>query len=275
MDDNSNHYRDVRPLADRSQAVKAMEWFRQYVQERSHAELAGFRREALKGLVRYTPEAADLEGIVMFASMAKSEAEAVITDQIDYFEAMQRDFEWKVYDFDEPSDLAIRLEHRGFRRGVKEAFMLYDLTNHSGVQRSEGLRLDRITDTKGIRDIVTLQETVWGEPFPWLEAALLESLDRTVIYCAYVEAVPVACGWIEFPLQSSFAEIHGGAVLPALRGQGIYREIFNRRAADAQRRGYRYIAVDAAPMSRPILLKQGFKRVCDTVPMRWTCRARP
>jgi hypothetical protein len=37
---------------------------------------------------------------------------------------------------------------------------------------------------------------------------------------------------------------------------------------DARARGYEFVAVDAAPMSRPILMRQGFTPVCFTYPMR-------
>jgi hypothetical protein len=43
--------------------------------------------------------------------------------------------------------------------------------------------------------------------------------------------------------------------------------MLSHRIAEATARGYRWITVDAAPMSRPILLKKGFMRVCWTYPM--------
>jgi GNAT superfamily N-acetyltransferase len=71
-----------------------------------------------------------------------------------------------------------------------------------------------------------------------------------------------------FEWQSTFADLHGGAVLSTLRGKGIYSLLFYDRCQEAQRRGYQYLAVDAAPMSRPILEQKGFQLVCFTYPMR-------
>lgn len=73
---------------------------------------------------------------------------------------------------------------------------------------------------------------------------------------------------MEFPQESDFAELHGGAVLPALRGRGVYTALFNVRAEEARRRGTEFLAVDAAPMSRPILLGKGFHYICETIPYR-------
>ena len=56
-------------------------------------------------------------------------------------------------------------------------------------------------------------------------------------------------------------------VLPAMRGRGLYTAMLSHRIAEAKSRGYRWITIDAAPMSRPILLKKGFMHVCWTYPM--------
>jgi GNAT superfamily N-acetyltransferase len=88
------------------------------------------------------------------------------------------------------------------------------------------------------------------------------------IYCAYVGGEPVGTGWTEFPPDSRFPELHGGAVLESRRGRGIYSDLFAVRVDEAKKRLYDFICVDAAPMSRPILQKIGFRGVCATVPMR-------
>ena len=87
------------------------------------------------------------------------------------------------------------------------------------------------------------------------------------MYCAYVDGKPVATGRISFPAGSNFAGLWGGGVLPAMRGRGLYTAMLSHRIAEAKSRGYRWITIDAAPMSRPILLKKGFMHVCWTYPM--------
>ena len=123
-----------------------------------------------------------------------------------------------------------------------------------------------------IDDIVKVQEETWDCAFPGLAAQLRNALatnsPESAIYCAYLEGAPVGTGWIDFTQGSRFADIHGGAVLSHARGRGIYTLLYDRRVEDARARGVRFLAVDAAPMSRPILLAKGFVHVCDTYPMR-------
>ena len=56
-----------------------------------------------------------------------------------------------------------------------------------------------------------------------------------------------------------FAGLYGGGVEPAYRGKGIYRALVAARADEARRRGYRYLTVDAADTSAPILARLGFE----------------
>jgi len=78
----------------------------------------------------------------------------------------------------------------------------------------------------------------------------------------------VGSGWIDFHGGSRFAQLCGGAVREDHRGRGIYSRLFQRRLLEAKARGVPFIAVDAAPMSRPILERKGFRFVCHTYPMR-------
>lgn len=88
------------------------------------------------------------------------------------------------------------------------------------------------------------------------------------LYCARTRDRVVGSGWIEFHGDSQFAQLCGGALLHAFRGQGLYSRLFEVRIAEARSRRVPYVAVDAAPMSRPILERRGFKFVCNTYPLR-------
>ena len=107
---------------------------------------------------------------------------------------------------------------------------------------------------------------MWKCRLPWLAGVLHEMSDP--IYCARADGRIVGSGWIDFHGGSEFAQLSGGSVAESHRGRGIYSGLFDRRLADAQARGTRYLAVDAAPMSRPILERRGFRFVCHTHPMR-------
>jgi GNAT superfamily N-acetyltransferase len=88
------------------------------------------------------------------------------------------------------------------------------------------------------------------------------------VFCARDAGRVVGTGWIDFFDASPFAQLCGGSVLERWRGRGVYDALFERRLVEAKSRGVRWLAVDAAPMSRPILEKKGFRFVCDTYPMR-------
>jgi predicted acetyltransferase len=53
----------------------------------------------------------------------------------------------------------------------------------------------------------------------------------------------------------------GAATHPDARGQGVYNTMLKRRLEDAFEQGYRVAMIDAAPMSRRILLKRGFRQI--------------
>jgi len=248
--------------------MKPREIFRQYVDERKTAVPPGYKVDLVSDLTRYTPIAAALDGIVTFSELPNSSVDDAITAQIDYFRGLGLPFEWKVYDFDTPSDLSERLTARGFERGDNEGFLVYDVKAHATSDRKSSIRIERIIMPEGLHQVVAIQEEVWGRSFPWLESSLLASLSRSAVFCAYLGEAPVGTGWIEFPEDTAFAELHGGAVLPAERSDGIYSALFDIRVSEAKRRGFDFLAVDAAPMSRPILLKKGFTYICDTIPFR-------
>lgn len=249
--------------------------FQAYVRERKRHTPPGYRLDHLEGLTRLTPLAASIDGAILFSQVSASKIDEVITAQIDYFQALGRSFEWKIYTFDRPANLAWHLERRGFSAGSPEAFMVYPLAMAPALARPSKIHIERVTSEAGIDHIITVQEAVWSRDFSWLKPALLESFEHASLFCAYVGDQPVGTGWIDFPADSTFAELHGGAVLAAYRGGGIYSALYEVRMAEAKSRGFSYVAVDAAPMSRPLLLRKGFRYVCDTTPYLKTVHSVP
>lgn len=240
--------------------------FDAYTREQSRFAPPGYRLDPLEGLTRLTPLADDLDGVVMFSELSPATADDAIAEQIAFFRNLGRSFEWKVHAFDSPTDLAQRLERRGFVAGDREAFMVYRVGTLPTVVPACGFRIERVTSESGIKDMVAVQESVWGRSFPWLKPALAGSLAQSALYCAYVDNQPVGTGWIDFPEQASFAALHGGAVLAPHRGRGLYSALYQARMLEAKARGFPFVAVDAAPMSRPLLLRKGFEFVCETTP---------
>ena len=174
--------------------------------------------------------------------------------------------EWKLHDFDSPADLKARLLALGLTCHHVEALMVLDRHDAQARDRAaSGVAIERASGA-ALEEIVRFQEEVWKCRLPWLLDVLGEMTDP--IYCARADGRVIGSGWIDFHGGSEFAQLCGGAVAETHRGRGVYSALFDVRIAEAKARGTRFLAVDAAPMSRPILERRGFRFVCHTHPMR-------
>lgn len=243
-----------------------------YRRERRALEIPNFRREDLGTVVRYTPTNPTAEGIVCFTSVAASDLAQEIERHIAHFRSLEAGFEWKVYDSDDPASLRMRLLQAGFEEGEAETLMVRDPKEIEPDEKAadDGVTVARIEAEALLEGIVELQERVWNRSFGWLLDGLREMWHRASFYAAYQHELLVGAGWIEYPQGSQFAELHGGAVLPGYRGRGIYSRLWRIRMIDARERGVRWVAVDAGPMSRPILEAKGFRGLDGTYPMKWS-----
>ena len=251
------------------------ELFDEYIEERRASPIPGFSVEVLPHFTRYLAKAGDGEGMVMYARIPEGEAQRHIREQARFFASRNQTLEWKVYDLDRPGNLRSLLEAEGFAAHHDEVFLIRaigdDDARESAAQDGVAI-LPATADNPVIDDIVSVQEETWDCDFPGLAAQLRKALAPgsmdSAIYCAYLDGAPVGSGWIDFTEGSRFADLHGGAVLEKARGRGIYTLLYQRRVEEARARGCRFLAVDAAPMSRPILEHKGFMYVCATYPMR-------
>ena len=247
--------------------------FDRFAADRRRLELPGYLRADLPFATRYTPDKVDGEGIIVFTRLPDGAEAAIIDDQIRYFDDLGVAFEWKTYTLDHPADLKARLAARGFIADDDEGFLLLSTRQMPPERDVAGYEIRRLTAHDDLDAIATVQAGVWGRPFDWL----IEELDRSrlqdpaalSIYCAFQEGEPVATAWTAFHADSAYPEFHGGGVLPAHRGRGLYAKLIRRRLSDLTQRGYDFAAVDASPMSRPILEAIGARFICWTTPMRW------
>ncbi len=243
-----------------------------YRTERATRPIAGFDLEVLPHLSRFNVTLPGAESFVVFARLPPGGESLAIDEQIEYFSHRGATFEWKVYELDEPATLRTQLEHRGFGCDDAELFMASD--PNVWVARSTavpGLDIRCVRDESGLRDIVRVQEAIHGDDFGVFEryARILREAPETVaLYGAYRDGRIIGCGWIDFFPGSAFADLHGGSVLPEERSRGVFSALLDRRMAEARQRGIRFVAVDAAPMSRPILERKGFQPICWTFPLR-------
>lgn len=249
-------------------------FFAAYVQDRRQVHIERFTREDCGHLVRHVASDPSAEGLVAYAALKAGHEAEQIREQVEYFRSIGQDFEWKVYELDKPISLEALLAAEAFVPGEQEAFMAYEIEGATldppFIDRA--WKVERVASESGIRDVLSVQEEVWGCRFEWLYTQLTQRLsqrpDELSVYCAYAAGKAVGSGWVEFPEGSQFPEIHGGAVLEDWRGRGLYSELFAVRLREVKRRGFAFLCVDASRMSRPILENIGFQQVCTTVPMR-------
>ena len=233
----------------------------------------GMRREATAEIVRHV-DLSGGEGMVIYSRLTEDRADQVIAEQIACFQGLGQDFEWKLYGHDTPADLKGRLLAHGFVAEPPESLLVLDL-QEAPAKLLEPVSQDvrRILEPERVEDIGRIRERVWGRADAGHLALLRETLalapDRESIYIAYSGSLPVAYGRISFHEGSLFAGIWGGSTLEEFRGLGFYTALLAVRLQEALGRGVRFLAIDASPMSRPIVEKFGFRFLTTTQPFKW------
>jgi hypothetical protein len=239
--------------------------------QRRNITYPNVRREVTPHVVRLV----DLHGTfswVLYSQLTTENADSVIAGEIAYFAALGHDFEWKLYAHDAPNDLKERLISQGFTVGDEEAIVVLPISEAPPELFVSGEHdVRHITDPDNLGDILTIENTVWGEDHSslveYLAAEKRAAPDMLSIYIAYVDGKPASCAWTRFAPNSQFASLWGGATIAQYRGRGIYRALVAARAIEARQRGIAFFCVDASPMSRPILERFGFQ----TITRSWEC----
>ena len=235
---------------------------------------SGARAEAGPNVVRWvTVDGSGWSGVV-WSDLDEANADRVIAEQVAFFRDRDEKFEWKLYDSDQPPDLARRLLAAGFAAEAEEALMVADVAAVAApVELPAGVRLLPVTDEAGVGLLIDVHERVFGMDHSQLRESLLAQLrdspEVTGMVVVMAGDEPVCSARIEFLPGTEFAGMWGGGTLPAWRGRGIYRALVAYRAGLAAARGYRYLQVDASPDSRPILERLGFVRLARTTPYVW------
>lgn len=233
-------------------------------QLRREVHFPGMRREETPTVIRHVGERGD-EATVLFSTLDASNADAVIREQIAYFDTLGLGFEWKAFAHDTPPDLTERLAAQGFEvETPADAIMALDLDDAPAFLFAPITHdLRQISDPAEIAGVISVQEEVWGQDRTWLAQRLAADMEADAtqlsVYVASVDGVPASSAWMYFHSGSQFASLWGGSTLPAYRQRGLYRALLAVRAQEARQRGVRFLTVDASPMSRPILEKCGFQ----------------
>lgn len=247
-------------------------------EQRIEIEFPDMEKQVLPHVIRFVRPAPGMS-FILYSDLNGADLDAVIEKQIAYFSKRQQPFEWKVYDHDKPAGLRDRLVAAGFEPEDPDAVMVLDLESAPAsllerVQAEDlAYTIRRITTREELADVIRVEEQVWGGNFDWIRGRLgahLEVPGYLSVYVAYVEDEPAATGWIYFhPGSDHFASIWGGSTVEKFRGRGLYTALLARRAREAQQRGYRFLTLDASPMSRPIVARHGFELLTYAHACEW------
>ncbi len=211
---------------------------------------------------------------IAYSNLEDRTADAAIDQQMAYFADLNLSFEWKVYDHDGPADLRQRLAARGFEIGPDEALLVLDMQNAPDFYWALPLpEITQIRDAAGIQDLIAMEEEVWQTNHADLGERLVRDLydlpDLLSVFAIREDGCVVSGAWIYYHPPSQFASLWGGSTRAASRQRGYYTSLLVARAREARQRGFRFLTVDASPMSRPILEKHGFLFLGFSTPCVW------
>ncbi|MYS06577.1 GNAT family N-acetyltransferase [Streptomyces sp. SID6041] len=230
----------------------------------------GCRIERVGGVVRQTGPAHAWNG-VLWSGLTTADADRAIAGQIEHYAAAGLSFEWKLYAHDTPGDLGARLTAAGFTADPPETLMAAEAAAlPDGVPLPAGVELRAVTDASGVRQVAEVHQRSFGTDSGHLERQLLDRLaadpDTVTAVVALADGEPVSAARLELCPGTDFAGLWGGGTVEAWRGRGLYRALVAHRARIAAARGHRYVQVDAADTSRPILARLGFRALSTTTP---------
>lgn len=241
-------------------------------EQRIEIEYPRTDKQVLPHVIRFVNDQPGMN-YILYSSLEGSVITDVIQEQIDYFNQINQPFEWKVYDHDYPPDLKDRLAEAGFLLDEQEAVMILDLdiVPASLLEPMEN-DIRPIVKIQQLHDVVAVESHVWGEEMEWIKSELgsdLQIPDYLSVFVAYINDKPASTGWIYFHPNSQFASLWGGATIEKYRGSGLFTAIVATRVQEAINRRYKYIVIDASPMSQPIVSKHGFQLLTYSYPCKW------
>jgi GNAT superfamily N-acetyltransferase len=241
--------------------------------QRIEIEYPGMHKEAMPEIVRFTRAGSGLN-FVLYSRLDGANVDRVIREQVAHFSVLDQPFEWKVFDHDTPPDLVERLVAQGFEAEVPEAVMVLDLECvPDSLLADVTADVRPVLDRAALQEVVAIEGDVWGGDFGWIVERLGDHLEipgYLSVYVAYEGGRAAAAAWIYFHDNGLFADLWGGSTRAEYRKRGLYTALLATRVQEAIQRGYRFLTIDAGPMSRPIVARHGFRLLAHARACEWT-----
>jgi GNAT superfamily N-acetyltransferase len=197
---------------------------------------------------------------IVESKVPDEEIEATIDRVVAEYAAHDLTFRWLVDQDTRPRDLGERLERRGFVHWHARAMTAdpWALT----VDRVPGARVE-LVDASNAEAYARALSEGWGTDtveYALARCQRLLALPGRPLFVAWADGVPAgAAGAVEHERSVYFV---GGAVVPSMRGHGLYRALVRARLEHAKARGLSLVTTQAREKtSAPILERLGFETV--------------
>jgi hypothetical protein len=251
---------------------KLLQFFDKEIRE--DIEYPEARKEITPEVVRFVREAPAMNFVSMtYASVP--DLDRVIKQELAYFSPRQQPFTWKVYSHDPlAAPLAEKLVKHNFKADDDDPgdVMILDVdTAPSYLFDPVKADIRRITDPAGLKDVIHVLDTVYGNSNTWVNARLgghFKIPGYLSVYVAFVDDQPVSVAWTYFQ-KGKFASLFAGSTIEQYRNRGLYTSLLSIRLQEIKQRGYQYAIVEAGAMSKPIVAKHGFEYLTSPTDYIW------
>ena len=206
------------------------------------------------------------------------EADQKIEETIAYHRERNIGFQWWVNPSDTPADLRERLERHGLVLAGDAAMMAQLGLDQLDIPVNPVVQVEVVDGTD--ETVIDAINHITQVCFNWTDEQVAESRpgmierlrdpkfrEKDASFLARLDGQPVAYG--RLLLEGGVAYLGGSGVLPEVRGRKIYSTLLRRRLEEARARGYHVAAINAEPLSRPIVAKYGFKEYARSYIYGW------
>ncbi len=195
-------------------------------------------------------------------------ADEKIEAMIERYRAQGIGFTWFVSPFDEPQDLAQRLEAHGLLLAGDQLGMARVGLDPTDIPINPAVEVEVVDGSS--EDAIETALQINGRCFNWTREQIdmrradyyerardPEERQRRSAYLAWLDGRPVGYGQVIY--DCGIAYLGGAATLPEARNQRVYSTLLAWRLRDAHERGYAIAAIHAEPMSRRVVERYRFK----------------
>jgi hypothetical protein len=207
-----------------------------------------------------------------------AEADRKIEETIAYHRERNVGFQWMVGPFDTPSDLRERLGRHGLVLAGDAATMAHTHLDQIDIPVNPQVEIEVMDgyNEESIDAMLKMMITCFNMPAEevaerratWVER-MRDPKERQVHtnYLARLNGQPADFGRLS--LRGGLGYLSSGSVLPEFRGRHVYSTLLRHRLKYAHAQGYHIVAIQAEPMSRPIVTRCGFKEYARTYIYGW------